>query len=315
MGRLRRPEVRRILRRPDVAGDVTHDVLEPSMTIEQARDGLRASRTYLVEDLKGDGFHRLMAAIRAPDTPRLNTIDPVLSVLVTSLRATLVPGMTDAAHVTINYGERREAPNFDNDPDDTEAMPQIEIVSTLESVRTAFDANGKLLVIDNYIKDPLPPGEPGPPTPPQAPQGGEVEFMLPMHTVILHRREAESPGLWKSPRFSGAINATLVFRSPYGPGDPKHMWIANVNGYSDDGGVTYNVTYAFQRNPETWNVVIVYRDPETGQPGKDATKPGNMIPDGETGAEPGNGSKVARIYPVDEFRDLQLPTNFFGPMV
>lgn len=293
-----------------VVGDTTPDLLDPAINLELGQDGCRASRTHLVANLHGDGFARLMAAIQSPEIPRLGSFDPTLYVPVSSLRASLVPECSDAAYVTINYGEHRQAPDFDNDPNDQEATPQIEIVSNLQSVKTAFDVSRDLLVIDNYIGE----GEPGTSGELEPPQGGEVEYMLVMHTVIAHRREKESPGLWKSPFYSGTLNETTIFATDYGPGDPMDMWLANIDGHSDDGGDTWNVTYTFQRNPDTWNTVIVWRDPETGLPGGNVVGPRNMIPTGEAGADQNvNGAKVVRIYPRKEFRHLRLPTNFFGP--
>ncbi|KKL74799.1 hypothetical protein LCGC14_2061310, partial [marine sediment metagenome] len=129
------------------------------------------------------------------------------------------------------------------------------------------------------------------------PQAGDVETTADMVTIIARRRERVSPGLVKAPTYTNTINSGSVF------GDLKHIWKCAISGSTDDGGDTWNVVYEFQRNwPDTWNPVIVWRDPETGKPGIDVTRPADRYPPSE-----GNGSKVVQLRRSTNFRNLQLP--------
>lgn len=91
-------------------------------------------------------------------------------------------------------------------------------------------------------------------------QPGSVSMQLPFHTVTYTRTESSSPGD-KSKAYTGRINSDSVF------GDPPHMWLCmKIGGSSRDNGKTYDVTYEFQRNPESWDPDAVFIDGETGQP-------------------------------------------------
>lgn len=283
-------------------GDVTRNSLlgEASVTLSNS-SGVAAQEFYLVEGLEGStALQRLHAATLAPGIPRRGVLHPLLSVPVESVRAQFVNrDITQAAIVEVNYGLVQGGGGFENDPDDEGAMPQIEILSTLQPIQTEFDVHGNVLVIDNYVTtifdDSDPPVAIGSQSHP--PQAGEVEVTADMHTIIARRRERISPGVIKGPTHTNTINSGTVF------GDPAYVWKCAIGGSTDDGGDSWNVVYEFQRNfPDTWNKVIVWRDPETGLPGAEVTRPPNMTP-GSTG----NGSKVTRHFRSSNFRNLNLP--------
>lgn len=294
----RRVRARPVPRSTRLSGEVTPDTLT-TVSVTESLAGNSAVESAIVRNLSGpSGIIRLDNAISSVGIPQLGDIHSRLGVPVQSVTAQFLEDSNTQALVTITYGLAQGGGGFLNDPDDENAQPQIEILSTLQPVQTQFDVSG--IVLNTGVYDEFPRGPDGNiiAGPPERfpPQGGEIEDIVPMHTVIARRLERESPGIWKSPAHSGTINSTLVF------GDPIHFWLANIEGSSDDGGDTWNVTYTFQRNPDTWNSVIVYQDPETGRVGRDVEAPENMTP-GSTG----NGSKVIQSRPATDFRLLELP--------
>ncbi len=289
---------RRVLQPPVRAGKILAADVLGDLSVEISRRGVNARQEYRVHGLDGTtSVESLLQAIRAPGIPHLNRFSLELGSFVSSIRATYLSNSNTQAKVVVNWGpEDDTGGGFNNDPDDNNVLPLIQIDVTLQHVTTMFDVTGKLIVIVDYVEDDVT----------QPPQTGEVEIVIPMFAVLATRLERGSPGLVKSPLYSGTINADSVF------GDPKHFWLAAVAGRSIDGGLTYHTTYTFQRNVETWNAVTVYRDPKTGRPGTDVTKPDDMEP-----GRKGNGSLVTQQYIARPFRGgaLQLPDTFWGPRV
>lgn len=286
-------------------GTVTKDDSLGVPTVTLSNSGASSAQEfYLVEDLEGgDAIHRLQSALVSPGIPLRGSIHPTLGLPVESIRASFVgENFETQALVEVNYGLVQGAGGFDNDPNDINAQPQIEILTTLQPVLTEFDVNGDTITIDNYQVFPRDANNniiEGPPEL-KPPQGGMIEADEEMYTIIARRRERESPGVVKGPTYTNTINNTPIF----GDGiDVIYVWKCAIGGTTDDGGDTWNVVYEFQRNhPTTWNTVVVWRDPETGLPGVDVTRPATMVP-GATG----NGTKVVQHYPATNFRDLQLP--------
>lgn len=287
--------------RVQTLGDVTPDPLlgQPSVALSNS-SGVSGQEFYLVTEIKGvTALQRLHSATRLPGIPTLGTLHPLLNVPVASVRARFIgENFTTEALVEVNYGLVQGGGGFENEPDDVNAQPQLEILSTLQPVSTVFDVNGAVLVIDNYVR--IIRDEAGEPigSEPQANQLGEVEVAKDFVTIIARRRERISPGASKAPNFTNTINQEPVF------GDLRAMWKCVIGGTTDDGGDTWNVVYEFQRNhPDSWHTVIVWHDPETGLPGADVTRPLLPTSPGSTG----NGSKVVQMYPLRNFRQLQLP--------
>lgn len=226
---------------------------EASFTIDQ--NGPHAVQTAYVKGLRGSPAARLYYAAMAPGMPRYGNFHAVIpSLPVSRVHVDLIKGTTDQATVTITYGFSTGGDRyFVNEPDD-ETLPQIEILTTVQPARTQFDIDGNQILVTYVVED----EEAGTSTP--VTQAGTVDYMLPMETVRYMRREAQDPQA-KARLYVGRINSVGIF------GDIQHMWLCSrLGGPSDDGGATFNVTYEFQRNPDSWDPVVVPTDPETGQP-------------------------------------------------
>lgn len=252
------------------------------------RDGPHAIQVAQVVGLTGNPAVRLYRAMLAPGIPRYGEYHPAVPFLpVSNVEAVYADkGTSDIAIVTITFGFAAGGTQyFTNEPGDTLAtLPQLEVLTTVQPARTEFEfdpASGgrKQIIVSNFVEDP----ETG--TSMEVTQTGSVEFMLPMETVRYMRRELYNPQS-KSRLYLGHINSHSVF------GDPPHWWLcSHLGGPTDDGGASYNVTYEFQRNSDSWNPVLVPTNPETGKP--------HILVEGEIARQP-------RILPEADFWELNL---------
>lgn len=279
-----------------VPGDITmvpegvtfHIDEEASFTTD--RNGPHFVQTAHVKGLRGSPAARLYYAAMAPGMPRYGNFHPVIPFLpVSRVHANLIKGTTDQATVTINYGFPTGGDQyFINDPDD-ETLPQLEVLTTVQPATTQFEIDPvtgvkKQILVDYILVD----DETGLETP--MTQVGSVEFMLPMETVRYMRRERDNPQE-KTGNYVGRINSIGVF------GDDPHMWLcSHLGGPSDDGGASFNVTYEFQKNPDSWDPFITPTDPVTGQL-RVVTAQDLALP---------NGPRKVRILPTADFWELNL---------
>lgn len=251
------------------SGTAIMDTLDEG-TAERGPNGLRIVRSATIIGLVGPAESKLPDALNARGLPRYG--DPHPSPLANGLPLSLMSARildreADKAIVTLTY----EFPSvsggigfFENVPSET-TLPQIEVVSSLNQLTTHFDGSGN----EMFVQHQFPPGEDGVEVPPVL-QLGEASIMVPATTVNYMRREPRSP-LAKAQLYVGKTNSTPVF------GDPARYWLCvGLGGPSDDGGLSYNVTYSFQRTePHAvagqdllpgWDAVIVFIDPATGKP-------------------------------------------------
>lgn len=149
--------------------------------------------------------------------------------------------------VAIQYG----VPDLTLTPPSDTAPPQIEVGATVQEVETALDVNGNIMTVGKFVDtgDALV----------LEIQTGTVRKQIPSVYFRFQRREPYSPGD-KARRFVGTMNATVVFDDP-----PKYWLCTGITGTSTDFGASYNVTYEFLRNDDTWDAVVAWIDPATGR--------------------------------------------------
>lgn len=277
------PPITRVSPRTGKVPDVKEITEGPSTEI--SKDGPRATRMYRVSGLLGDSAARLWWALNAPRVPKYGDLHPViLNLPVSRVSAVLASeGATNIATVTCEYfyptGGNLHFANVDGIRD--ASLPQLEIVSTVQPARTqkaywmapplGGESSTPMPVWLKWRSDPslrYPPeeGEPGP----WQYQGGDIDYQIPMMIFRYTRREPSDAYVGnKARQYVGTINELALFGDPNdeGSGDPPRTWLCSrIDGVSDDGGKTYNVTYEFQYNPETWDPVVVFVNPETGKP-------------------------------------------------
>ncbi len=245
-------------------------------TAERGPNGFRIVRTARILGITGVPHSKIPDALNAKGLPRYG--DPHPSPLADGLplslmTASILEGEPDKAIVTLTY----EYPNtsggigfFENTPSVTTAA-QLEVTTTLNQLTTNFDGGGN----EMFVEHQFPPGA-DEVTPLLTKQTGEASIMVPTTTINYMRREPHSP-LAKAQQYVGKTGASegtsdgLIF------GDPDRYWLCTgLGGPSDDGGLTYNVTYSFQRaEPHEiagfdvvpgWDAIIIFIDPTTGKP-------------------------------------------------
>lgn len=291
--------------RPGVADSA--QFVAQSERVERTLRGPRRIVKGYVRGLVGADDRRMWSATFATGIPNLGAPDDVAEGAI--LGRISIDQRTDSpsqAEAELEYGFFAED-EFINDPGTEPELAQIEVISTVVPVTTDYDVFGRPMILQHEFQSFDDADQPLPPV--RAPdQAGEVEYHLPNHVVVFRRREPDSPGATgrdgnfnKSKHYVGSINRDKVF------GDQKHMWMCTrLDGRSDDGGQSYMVTYEFQRNEDSWNPVLVYRDPKTGAPVLDpkvsAKVKGNVVDPLDTVF----GRRPFQIYRDTVFHDLDL---------
>jgi hypothetical protein len=267
------------------------DLLSESSVFEHSHGGLAATRWGLVEDITGAGVRAFSEALRSPGVPvMLEPYPGIDTLLVTRRLAHRVPDCTTKFKVEIRYGfpEVSGGP-FDNPPTD-QVVPQLEIDSSVVMKKTniAFDTEADnwlpIRITDyravDYNEDGTPRGLKPEPEPEQ---GGMVDAPVAVTVLRYSRRElpVDSRGrgiATKSMFFTGRTNSAIL------AGYPPKTWLCSRIGFvSDDGGASFNATYEFIYNPDTWDATVVYIDPKTGQPGDGVSfQPGGFWIGGES---------------------------------
>ena len=282
--------------------EVTVDI-DDGPSVEITKDGPRATRIARVFGVKGTGAARLWFALNAPGVPRYGDLHPVVEGLpVGHVHAAFESGSTDIATVTCEYFYPTGGNmHFANIEDVRESgLPQLEITSTVQPATTQFyldDAGNKHQILLPYTRT-----DPTTQTSTELPlQSGTVEYQLPMTVFRYMRRERTPVDVIrdKSRAYVGTINSIAIFGEA-----GIHYWMCTrLDGVSDDAGRTSNVSYEFQRHPDTWNPVAIYTDPDTQRHVTDAAP---LLPGVTNGQRVVNGIGRFRIYEAKDFEELEL---------
>ena len=272
--------------RPGSIGTLVAD--QPSgERIELTRTGPRITRSYLVKDLVGSPDHRLHNAFFVSGIPQMGSFHPAIAgAFVGRVSASHLPDSPTQARVEVEWGffAGEQDDQFFNTPDDN-AVPQLEVSATTVTKIKRKDVNGTPIILNHTFLDID--EDAGTSTPRDGPpQVAAVQFQEPQHIVISRRRETQNPRA-RALRHLGTINSTSVF------GDGPRYWLCTqLDGFTDDRGATWNVTYAFQRNIDTWDAEVIYKNPATGE----------GVPD----PVPDVGTKTVQMYPATDFFLLRI---------
>jgi len=310
-----------------VIDGVLSDLVDGGSATVDINNGPSGNRSFIVSGIDGPPEAAMWSALQAAGIPRIGDPHPAMALLpVSNVRADPIDGFTDAAKVIVTYGITDSGPG--NNPDDPEAAPTIEVSTTLQTVKFNVDRNGK--VVDLWFLLPIDGGKvltdngqplidpvTGKPLIEEATewisdrQVATLERQVPMSVVTFKRRENASPGLIAS-RFVGHVNSSGIF------GDSSRTWLcAELSGSSNDGGLTYDVTYQFQRaadmtTPTDQLMLDLFRRQAPGKVvlGWDViaryVKKDGSVPDpGEMFWGPiGSSIKLVEVYPEADFRDI-----------
>jgi len=220
--------------------------------------GLELDRHAIVSGVTGTAHEKIIRASQVSGMPQVGDPHPakegcILQVIdVTALD-------TDTVKMVLRYAQR---------PIDSSSEyplpgspPRIEGGASLSQVTTNRDHTGALVTVsytypDDYKHDTKLRGE-------TIEQPGEMTKLSPESTITLLTTEVASPAA-KANAYVGKINASTW------EGGASRTWLCIAIRYrSDDGGQTYQVSYNFQRRPDTWDTEAEFIDPYTGRPPPD----------------------------------------------
>lgn len=247
--------------------------IQKGLQLRQDRVGRQYERIALVSGLTGDAQLRIAAALDHAEMPQLGAA--LTGINFVTLEERIAQAITaDIVEVRLIYrwGSHKVAAN----------EIDIEVGASLVQLVTNYDRHGNLMFTEYG-------GET---------QVGTVTVLWAEHDLILTRVESESPRN-KSVEFSGTVNKFQWL------GNPPRTWMCAIRGRSTDSGNTWEVVYQFHHKPKVkrpdesvrlgWDVEIVHKNTQTGQPQKLAS-----------GAEEAAGHKIYEVHPQMDFNALGL---------
>ena len=237
----------------------------------ESAEGTEVTRAFHVTNIPGNASAKTSFALSAPKIPNLGDAHPTFSTL-----SAISKGVSfidsDNARVTVQYRRPRFSqgqtpaggvgqPNVATNPG------QISVGASITTRDTVVDRLGNLITVahDVLLPEVLPAGFVGPPAnvPTRVEQVRTVQIQQPQTVLRVQRVENGSPDV-KARIFVGTVNKKAVGKNNL---DGPRKWLCSrIDGTSNDGGTTYNVTYEFQHNFLEWGAFVEWIDPETGLP-------------------------------------------------
>ncbi|MAX26877.1 MAG: hypothetical protein CMJ19_20480 [Phycisphaeraceae bacterium] len=223
--------------------------------------GLEAQRQAYVT-----GITHLQQALDHPDLPRIGQAHPDIHTLVVRT-ITAQPDGPNAAVITITY----------HNPSGQGDQPKVSIGTALSQERTETDLTGNRITVA-YSQS----GDDAD----MVTQGARVTVLRPQTEISFTRLQTTHPAS-TSRQYAGTVNRTTIFE-----GEPGTWLCTSIDGDSEDGGVTFLVTYRFQYNAQGWQPTVSYTNPKTNRPPADLVN--------------GVGIKQVNLYRQEEFKNLGL---------
>ena len=229
---------------------VTWDTIANNRAV-LSEDGWQFYRAAFVEGLSGEVTDRLVEAVAALEVVIGMSHPSIPYLYLRSIEPESIG--TDKARVQLVYSQvnPREYPS--------EGEVVIQIGSTLTQDETTYDHTGEALPVVEYTY---------PDNREQyrelaaetVTQQAKVSKLYPQHTLSIQTRLGYSPGPYAA-AFVGVIN------SGFWKDGAAYTWLCtNIQGISRDGGQTYDCTFEFQYDPNTWVKEYVFVDSITGNP-------------------------------------------------
>jgi hypothetical protein len=253
------------------------DLIE-SNTYTQDSSGRKATRSFLVVEVSGNAYDKLYQA--ALKCPAYGTPHPSIpNIFVSNISASPVAEQSTQVIVLVTYSEL--AP--DNQPPSQSAPPTISISSSLTTVETTCDKDGKEMTVTHRRQSVGDDGQVVIEDLPEQPV--RVELQIPTMVLRYSRREPKPFSPNRSLAYTGCVNSDTFV------GQPPRSWLClGISGDLD--GDAYKVKYEFQLKPDLWDIEAVYNDPDTGAPVLNPVD--------------GQGIKSFRIYREIAFSGLSL---------
>ncbi|MGH2437498.1 MAG: hypothetical protein ACRDFA_10935 [bacterium] len=251
------------------------DIIEGA-SLTETQDGYEAIRVAWVDELTGRADERLYNAVRAAAVPQYGDPHPSIPGLRVVQRSAALEKGSDRVLITLTYRvpQANEAPP--SDPSGNTSAGVVRVGSTVQGGTTQKDIFGDAITVKHKF-----PGNPEFET-----QGADVELSIPQLVLSETRKERSTPAN-TARAFVGKVNQFAIFG-----GAARTLLCTRIEGTTQDGGLTYEVTYEFQFNEQTWDATVVFRDTNTGRP---VENPVNN-----------QGIKTVRVYREVNFAALGL---------
>lgn len=265
---------------------VIADILEDE--VEVTKDGVTATRVFKVLDVEAGTPAAMIAyAVMATGIPRRGEPHPGIAGLrADRIRARAIPETTDGFIVTVAYATPDGSGRADEPGSN---FCRVSIGTSIVSVETNQDHEGNPILLNHVFRD----KETGEETYTAKDQPGRVEKSTPVMVLRFERKELHSP-VPDMLAYVGRVNRETL----WGAG-PREWLCTGISGDSPDGGITYNVTYEFQKNPDgSWDKTVFAYNPATDEIAVDAVE--------------GKGRKTVQLYPPADFAALRLTTDESG---
>ena len=247
------------------------------------RMGWEMRRKAVVTGVEGDGHARMLDATLVEGFPEINDPHPADNSILLREIIPVKLVSTDAIEFMLVYKE--------SDPWTwSYEKPSIEIGATVSQIQTNKDYAGAVITVGW--------------TPPSGynenvaakPKEGvlhetsdTISILVPDHSITISKKEKASPQSKAKLYVGWANSGGWTWDKTAAP----RTWLCTgIVGRSDDGGKNYQVTYDFQYRADTWDSVVLYIDPNTGQP------PADLIG--------GTGIKTIQMYGTKNFSTLKL---------
>ena len=244
-------------------------------TTEQTADGEVVTEIWRVDELAVPERQMQTAALAAVGIPAYGEVHPYAFSSYVSARnvETVSP---DACQITITFAPITGTSG--SIPSETSPVV-LEIGTALVQTTTELDnADAQMDVSHTYLT-----GDKAGLT---DLQGGTVDIQVPQMVARCSRLEPGSPKA-KSLTYTGKVNSITW------NGDPPRTWLCMpIVGRTSGLSQPYEVTYEFMYREQTWDALVAYIDPDTGQ------RPPNLVPT--------EGLKTFEVYPEIDFTPLNV---------
>jgi len=243
-------------------------------------DGHSAEREFIVDDVSGDAAQRLYNALVSGGIPQYGESHPNLpGAQVTSISASPIENSAGQVKITVQYG----APTPEEQaPEETPESAILTISAGTTETTTQKNKDGEALIASITFSDGTTEDR----------QLVEATVLIPSLTLQFQRKERNNP-IWQAIGCTGAVNSQSIGVFAAGT-----LLCTEIEGTTDDGGRSYNVSYVFQHNPASWKAVLTYVDKDTDKTHADVN------------LSTGNGVLIADVYPEADFSRLNLDFSF-----
>ena len=247
----------------------TEDLIGSSAS--HSAEGLEITRVFHVTNIPGNPSAKASFALTASKIPNLGDPHPTEGNLWATNRSVSFID-SDNARVTVNYripifAKGQTPPGGVGQPNVATNPGQINVGASVTTRESILDRLGDPITVAHNVMLPevQPVGFVGPPqlVPTRVEQVRSISVMHPQTVLRVQRVENGSPDV-KARIYVGTVNKKGVGKNKL---DGPRKWLCTrIDGISNDGGTTYNVTYEFQHNFAQWLALAEWIDPETGLP-------------------------------------------------